>query len=254
MKHILLTLSAFICTVQLNAQCGPPPPPGMSPIFSIDMDNDGYTTFDIGYFISNFDRPNMELIHNVSSSGYNFTFYNSNNQLSGLNYTNIQLNEMCSIHYEYTGSGPLFEPQPPCYWPVPTENAVRLTVVPHNGDTDSDGVLNVDEDTNHNLNLMDDDDDNDGLINLLDALVPLGSTHFEKPGLAISPNPVTSGFIDVNSDIAISSVTVYDLSGRQIFTKSMPGNILKLDTLATGTYILKFQTKSGDILKKVVIE
>lgn len=252
MKYCLFFLSFFTPSLSMNAQCGAPPPPGANPIYSIDTDNDGYTSFDIGYYITHFERPLMEEVNGVSSAGYNFTFYNSNDQLSGLIYTNIQLEEFCTIHYEYTGTGPTFQPQPPCYWPAPTFGFVKLVAVASNQDKDGDGILNIDEDSNHNFNLMDDDDDHDGIINL-DDTSNLSISPFDKIKLDIYPNPVENGIVTFKSDTPVSSVIAYNVTGKQVMSINLDSNSFIVRELGAGIYFFKFQSQTGNIFRKIVI-
>lgn len=255
MKLKLFFLLLFVNFLELNAQCGIPPPLGFSDVYSVDLDNDGFATFDIGYYITNVERPNMENIYGVSSSGYNFVFYNSNNQLSNLNYTNISIDEFCTINYEYTGSGSTFNALPPCYWMVPTFGYIKLIAIPFNSDKDGDGILNVNEDSNFNLNLMDDDDDNDGIINLNDPTNTLELVNFKTKKLNIFPNPIENNIINFESNVPIISITVYDLLGKQLINKSIENsNSFKLDSLKAGMYLVSFQTKKETILEKIIVK
>ena len=253
MKYTLLFFSAFI-TMQSDAQCNLPPPPGVNPIYSVDMNNDGYTSFDIAYYINYVERPNIEEIYGVSSSAYDFVFYNGfNNAIPELLYTNLQFEEYGAIHYDYTGSGQMFSPVAPCYWPVLSEGGIRLVAVPFDGDTDNDGILNVNEDANGNLNLMDDDIDNDGTINLFDpagSLVLNDDSYFD---VKVYPNPVSNGFLTIESDADIVDVTVYDISGRQIF-KIIDPVIMRLNMLDAGSYVFKFRSGNKSLCKRIIID
>jgi len=250
--RFILILSLFF-TIQNYGQCTVPPPPGYDIIFSLDPDNDGFASFDIAYYIQNFSTPLMESIYNVSASGYNTVFYNSNNQVSALQYTNLVVDEFCDINYEYSGTGPTFDPQPPCYWPVFTNLSVKLVTVPNNLDMDGDGILNVDEDTNHNLNLMDDDDDNDGIINLRDSSNTLSLNNHTNLKISVYPNPAGNGFVTFESNAIVSAVTIFDLSGKQLQEGQINGNVLPVNQLANGIYFFKFQSDQGAVLKKIVI-
>lgn len=167
MRHTLLFFFALIFTYS-HSQCTVPPPLGGNEFYMLDTDNDGFASFDIDYYINHVERPMIEQIYGVSSSGYNLVGYTDTDQLMGAVYTNIVQQQFCWIHYEYTGTGPVFPPLPPCFWQVPTLSGMILNAVPFDGDMDNDGILNAAEDLNGNLNLMDDDGDHDGVINLLD--------------------------------------------------------------------------------------
>lgn len=254
MKIKLLVLLSFFALNQIIAQCVPPPPLGAGSIYSLDMDNDGFAVFDVGYYIDYIERPARESEYLVSSSGYDFVFYNSNNVLSPLMYSNIVLGEWCTVNYEYSGTGPTFEPQPPCYFQVQPNISVQLIAVPYNGDDDGDGILNVDEDANHNSNLMDDDDDNDGIINLKDNVNNLAAIAFNEPQFTVVINPVNNGILTFESNMTISSVIVYDLNGKEVSENKIYSNLLTVDKLSSGMYIFKFQSQGMTIIKKVLIK
>lgn len=241
--------------LQGHAQCTVPPPPGYFPIYSIDPDNDGYTTFDIDYYMNTAHRHYLENTFQVSSSGYDLTFYNSvNTHITTPIYTNIAIDEYCTIYYEYSGSGPTFNPLPPCYWPVPTNAIAVLYAIPYNGDKDGDGILNIDEDTNHNLNLMDDDDDHDGIINLEDTSFTLATAEHNALTLNVYPNPVTQGVLQFESAQVITAVTIVDLSGKLLLQQSHPSNTIDLKRVTTGVYFVTFTSAQGTMVKKVVVE
>jgi len=253
MKLKILLCLSFFSFIQINAQQNTPPPPGTSPVYAIDLDNDGYTIFDIGYYIDYYERPLMEGIHQVSSSGYNFIFYNSNDVLSPLMYTNISIEEICSIHYEYTGSGPIFQPMPPQYWLPPTQGGIKLMAMPYNGDLDNDGILNIDEDANHNINLMDDDDDHDGIINLKDDTNNLAFTGFANSHFAVYPNPATNGSITLESNVKITSLAIHDLLGKCISDHPITSTMVSIDKLIAGVYFFTFRSEAGDFVRKIVV-
>ncbi len=253
MKPLIITSLVLFLSFNMRSQCATPPPPGLSPIYSIDLDNDGFTTFDVGYYIENFHRPGMEDSYGVSSSGYDVQHYGSDGQITGTLYNNIELNEFGSIHYVYSGSGPTFDPQPPCYWPVYMQYGTWLIAVPFDGDYDGDGVLNAAEDSNQNLNLMDDDDDNDGIINYMDTDV-LGTIAFKELQVQILPNPVGDGILTLSAEFTIDYISAYDMQGREVFRKSKPGNQLEIGDWPAGIYIFKIESDSNSTWRKLVVQ
>lgn len=256
MKTKLLVLFVFCFGLQASSQCsGPPPPMGLSPVYGLDYDNDGYAVFDMQYYIDYIDRPLQESIYGVSSSGYNFVFRDANYNLAPLLYTSATVvgDPYPTITQEYTGSGPTFDPFPPCYRPIIGFSIMALTVVPYNQDMDNDGILNIDEDANHNGNLMDDDDDQDGIINLKDAVNNLGTATSSAVSLTIYPNPVTNGVISFESNVLITAISIYDLSGKQLSENKMHSNAINVSMLASGIYFLKFQSEQGAVFRKIVI-
>ena len=117
MKIKLLLFFSICCLVKSNGQCGgTPPPPGADYVYALDTDNDGHATFDMDYYITNVQRPNLESIFGVSSSGYNLTFQDLFGPVLPLQYTNVTANEDHFVVATYSGSGPVFEPQPMVLW------------------------------------------------------------------------------------------------------------------------------------------
>jgi hypothetical protein len=231
--------------------CGSIPPPGMHEIYSIDLDNDGYTTFDIGYYIDHELRPTMESTHGVDSFGYNFLVYSDNIPVS-LIYNNITLYESIIVEFEYTGSGPTFEPAPPCYYPAETGAMIVLIPVPFDGDNDGDGILNVDEDTNQNLNLMDDDDDGDGKINLIDS-ASLNTNEWAKKEVQVFPNPVINGTLHIRTSTPIESVIIYDEQGRKVIHSAAGGEQVDVSSLAPGMYFVNIILETGTFCSKILV-
>lgn len=255
MKQKLLLFFSLCCATLTNAQCGgTPPPPGYTYVYGLDTDNDGFALFDIQYFADYVTRPELEDFFGVSSSGYYPVFNVNGIQQSSMLYTNTSQNQEAGLEFIYSGSGTQFEPQPPCYWNVEiySGRGLLLITVPFDGDFDNDGVLNTDEDANRNGNLMDDDDDHDGLINLKDTDV-LGTHSANLITLTVYPNPVTNGTLTFESSVSISSVAIYDLSGKQLFHSKIESNSISVESLAAGIYFVKFQSDSGVVFKKIGI-
>ncbi|CAM3476690.1 T9SS type A sorting domain-containing protein [Flavobacterium longum] len=252
MKNVLLVIMSFkLCTS--IAQCGPIPPPlGMNLVYSIDLDNDGFTIFDISYYIDNIERPLMEEIHGVSSSGYDFVFYNQNNIISPLIYPNIFVNEICWIQYDYSGTGPTFDPVPPCNYPPFPGGYIQLIAVPFNGDQDNDGILNLNEDSDGDLNLMNDDDDSDGILNFLDPS-NLNVESQSVDSLRVYPNPVNHGTIYLETSSQVLRVSLIDQSGKQIKIIETPESTINVSDFATGIYFLKIETETSVMTKKIQI-
>lgn len=256
MKAKLLLFFSLLIGMGAHAQCGgTPPPPGNNAVYGLDTDNDGFALFDIQYYIDFIDRPATESYFNASSSGYDITFY-ANQIPQPLLYTNTAQNQQCGLGYQYNGSGPEFEPQPPCYWPVEFyfgSRGLLLITVPFDGDEDNDGVLNRDEDTNNNQNLMDDDDDQDGIVNLKDSVNDLAVNQNTNITLSIYPNPVTDGSLTFESRVAISKVIIYDLTGKLLAEYKPNANTIRLNTIASGLYFAKFQSDNGSVTKKIEV-
>lgn len=256
MKLKVLLISVLFFNLNINAQT--PCVPGMYgyQMYSLDLDNDGYTSFDITYYDQNNLRPELENTYQNSSSGYNMEFRDSNYIVQTSPYTNSIPNEMCYFNYIYSGSGVLFQQTPPitCYQDLSTISFdVTLVAVPFDGDNDNDGISNRNEDSNNNLNLMDDDDDNDGTINLLDPTV-LSKDAFENLSVRIFPNPTSNGIINFESDLQLKEVTLYDLTGKTLINRNINSNVINLNPIDKGVYLLKLKSSDDKTcIRKIII-
>jgi hypothetical protein len=253
MKRIIL----FFLLVSGFADAQPcilPPPPGYNPIYALDYDNDGYAIFDIDWYVNNYTIPVLVDVYGITPESYYYTFTNINGtQPPPTAYANVVLDEWSSIDYNYSGSGPTIEPLPPCYWLVEMSMSVRLIPVPVNGDVDNDGILNGDEDTNGNGNLMDDDQNADGWPNVLDTTNTLGTAVANSYHFKVS-NPVTNGLLVFESDAAISEVSAYDSLGRKIALGKVIDNSVALNGLTPGTYFMVFQSGNITITKTIIVQ
>lgn len=71
----------------------------------------------------------------------------------------------------------------------------------------------------------------------------------------IYPNPTDTGFyIDKTSHVNISSLTLYDLKGIQVFHIKQSLEYIDTSSFTSGIYILQLDTDKGSIHKKVIIE
>lgn len=252
MKRLLFGL--FFSAASFAQPCITPPPLGMNPIFAFDADHDGLAIFDIGYYIENQLRPNLEQIHGVSTSGYDFVFQGPEGPISPAPmYQSIEANEIREIAFEYSGSGPTLDPVPPCFWDVLLFDTVILYAVAPEGDFDGDGIANLLEDTNDNGNLNDDDDDADGLINIMDVTNALGLPVVSFRNLTVSPNPVTDGFFNVDGVVGMS-VSLYDALGRAVLTIPNTGNQIDVAHLPPGIYLARFTVAGAASTRKIIIE
>lgn len=256
MKIRLLTLFSLFPLASAIAQCGGTiPPPGLTYVYGIDTDNDGFAVFDMQHYIEQIDRPEMESFFGISSSAYNVSFKDRSMAPLPLLYTNTVQNEECSIEYIYSGSGAMFEEQPPCYWPVfiYLGKSLRLITVPFDGDYDNDGILNSDEDTNQNRNMMDDDDDRDGIVNLIDNFNNLSIDQHTNIEVSLFPNPITDGLLNLRSNAAITSVAIFDLAGKQLMEAKVTADFIDVNRISAGIYLSKLESEKGTIYRKIVI-
>ncbi len=110
--------------------------------------------------------------------------------------------------------------------------------------------IQVDADvvTDPNLNIFQIDDFK------LGEYATLSSNDFQKIDLSIYPNPTTDFWnISTNNQI-ISSVEVFDMSGKRVIEKQPQSLSSKIDAsiLVSGTYIVKITTDKSTTTKKLI--
>ena len=81
----------------------------------------------------------------------------------------------------------------------------------------------------------------------------LGTTKFEKSNLKVYPNPATSN-ITIESNSAIERVSVYNILGQEVLSKSPKANNTTLDisNLQKGTYLVKTTSEGKTETTKVI--
>ena len=92
-------------------------------------------------------------------------------------------------------------------------------------------------------------------------LVPLSSPSYELNNLTIAPNPNAGNFnvkFESTSDQDIL-INVYDVSGRQIFTKSYANQgvfaqNIQLDNVQAGVYLVNIQDGKQKSVRKIIIQ
>lgn len=79
-----------------------------------------------------------------------------------------------------------------------------------------------------------------------------GVPELSNESINLVPNPVTDGFY-INYPEGIGSVTINDMNGRQLYTKSIKANeYIPLTTFSPGIYIVRIITLNGTFEKKIV--
>jgi len=287
MKRLLLVF--FILFLGYSNAQGVPPP-GVLVYSVIDEDNDGYTEFDINYFLETYLR-NRALSFGMDLTGYQLLMFPSGANTSnaanaiGPTFTNtIQYEQVCDITFTYTGTGPQFSDS----LLSNLFGAVKLETIPYNGDKDGDGVLNFAEDLNSNRILIDNDTDGDGIFNFKDTdddgdsvltinedyngngnpidddlnanSIPdyldnavtgiLSLTQNDLSQLKIYPNPTQSS-ITIDT-ILEGQVTVLDTNGRVISEYKNNIHTVDLSSLNSGIYFLRIQTNEITTTRKII--
>lgn len=83
----------------------------------------------------------------------------------------------------------------------------------------------------------------------------LTTKEFIQSNFSIYPNPVKSGFVKIKttSNEAVN-VTVFDLLGKKVITKTLSNNTLNVSSLKSGVYLLNIEQNGASTTKKLVIE
>jgi hypothetical protein len=74
-------------------------------------------------------------------------------------------------------------------------------------------------------------------------------------GLSVYPNPVTKGNLFITSDSSdAKSVAIYDLLGKQVIKTTTANNVINVDQLNSGVYILQITENEKIATRKLLIE
>lgn len=110
----ILTLFVLLCGCHTWAQLSTPPAPGCRFLTAPDADNDGFATFDIDQYFTQFRADALAL--NYDLSGYTFELYPSEaDYTAGTNvivspYNNIvAFEQFCYMKFIYSGTGPFYD-------------------------------------------------------------------------------------------------------------------------------------------------
>ncbi len=84
----------------------------------------------------------------------------------------------------------------------------------------------------------------------------LSNTEFNTPitNFSVYPNPTNTGYVNITtpSNTAVK-VTVYDVLGKQVLTKTLNNNRLNVSSLKSGIYILHLNQNGTSTTKKLVV-
>ena len=81
------------------------------------------------------------------------------------------------------------------------------------------------------------------------------ATFTQANNFSIYPNPVNTGYVNIKttSNEAVN-VTVFDLLGKKVITKTLSNNKLNVSSLKSGVYLLNIEQNGASTTKKLVIE
>lgn len=68
----------------------------------------------------------------------------------------------------------------------------------------------------------------------------------ENIGFSIYPNP-SKDYISINSTVNISTYSIFTVDGNILYTNTF-SNMIKIQELIDGIYILKLQTENGEFI------
>ena len=72
---------------------------------------------------------------------------------------------------------------------------------------------------------------------------------------SIYPNPTNTGFVNITTKAnAAVNVTVFDVLGKQVLSKTLNNNTLDVTSLTTGVYILKLNQNGTSTTKRLIVE
>lgn len=285
------TTTLLVLLFSLNNAMGQPPPPGTNYYFVIDNDNDGFSTFDINYYINTY-IYNKAFTMGFDLSGYNlslypsFTDYTNNTNVIGNTYINqVNSNQYCNLKLVYSGTGVSYDQET---LDINFSNIILSTVNPDRDD-DNDSVLNKFEDLNNDtilnnedvdsdgiFNFNDTDDDGDGLLSMnedynlngfptdddtntngipdyLDNTMVLNSENFlSRNNIQPYPNPVQSNLTISALHSDYQSVEILDLKGKVLAIKNENTSNIDFSGYESGIYFVKINWVDKSINYKIV--
>ncbi|HEY0046399.1 MAG TPA: T9SS type A sorting domain-containing protein [Flavobacterium sp.] len=250
-KYIFAVLLFFLLIFQNKALPQAPPPPGCDFLAAVDYDNDGFAEFDIDWLINVY-VPADALNFGYDVSGYLFEWTDNvtDEPVSGPAYMAYHDQDI-SATITYIGPGPNYTDDP--WFLYYMTSCMSLDVFAYNGDENNNGIINIDEDTNGNGNLLDDDNDGDGIPNFgdLNSLLTADNTIAK---LQLTPNPATD-ILNLNvSNVQIYDLTIYDLTGKQILDINNSAQpTINISTIQPGIYFVNVNQSGKSFRQKLII-
>ena len=91
---------------------------------------------------------------------------------------------------------------------------------------------------------------------LLTNTFGINDSSFEKVRFSVFPNPVNNDNLNFTQpiNIRIESITIFDISGREIINKTTNENAIKINQLNSGLYLLCVKTDRGILSTKFIKE
>ena len=124
-------------------------------------------------------------------------------------------------------------------------------------DDDNDGILTIDEDYNNNGDPTDDDTDNSGVPDYLESNVALSLESFEKMKLNMFPNP-SNDIVTIKSSNPIFGISIYNIQGKLVNLELIKNSISELNfsvkNLEAGIYLIEIQNDFKKTMMKLIVE
>ncbi len=239
----------------MGQQQAAPPPVGVNFYYVIDIDNDGYATFDINYYLNTI-LVNKALTLGYDLSGYNRSLFstqvdfNNNTNVIGSTYVNQVINtQECFVKLIYSGTGTNYDQATLDYH----FGSVFLTTVKSNLDADNDSVLNQFEDLNNDTILHNEDTDLDGILNFRDADddgdgVLSINEDYNLNGILSDDDTNTNGIPDyLDNTVALSTDSFVSKKDIQLFPNPVQ-NVLNISTLHSDYQSVEILDMTGKVL------
>ena len=88
---------------------------------------------------------------------------------------------------------------------------------------------------------------------VLDLIEELGLTELDRNSFVIYPNPVRDIVnIQLNKDLKINDVSIFDMSGKRVFSSKLNETAYNLNQLNSGVYILNLTTDKGSASYRLI--
>lgn len=253
MKNLIVLFTVLI----FNLSIAQPPPPGISFYPYVDGNNDTYELFDINYYTDIYIKNIAQVVSAIDLSGYSIKLYpseldrtNGSGVLQSFHTNVFPTFQQVYIKCSYVGPGPIY-PQ------SGLDNLFDqsgLLVLPRLMDYDNDGILNYLEDSNGNLNLLDDNDDNDFIPNYADPSNNLANNTFVQNKFNIFPNPANTILnIETNFDFSENgTITIFDTLGKVVLETKLSKTI-SIAKITAGIYSVKIISNGTSSTQKLVV-
>lgn len=83
----------------------------------------------------------------------------------------------------------------------------------------------------------------------------LSAEQTDIEGFNLYPNPVTTGKVTITTARNLTkAIVIFDVLGKQVLNRSLPGTLLDVSSLNAGIYIIKITENNKTITRKLVVK